>query len=751
MTKGAIQFDSRRWPGPVMFGGLLALILAAVFPGIITGRETFFLRDYGVLGYPFMQFAHDSFWRGEIPFWNPLSNCGAPFLAQWGTMALYPFSLIYLLLPLPWSLGLFCLAHLWLGGVGMRALAERWSQHRLAAAVAGLAFVFNGATLACLEWPNYSVALGWMPWLVLWLEKAWHEGGRFIYLAIAAAAFQLLVGVPEVVMLTWFIIIALAAVEVAGKSVALGKVIQRLGITVIAATGLTAVQLLPFFELAARSQRGLGFATAKWAMQAWGWGNLLVPWQHSFSTFQGQFLQSGQEFLSSYYLGAGMLVLAVTAAICLRQSRVWVLAGLTLWALLMALGDNGFLYPLLRQAMPAIGLARYPIKFVLLAVFTVPLLAAFIISQLEAREEGKPPRHWRLVGALVPLTLIGMAAIVWWSAKHPLPFDQVAACQSNAQIRGVFLILFLAALWLWATARIDTLRWLGQGLLLAVMLADIFTHTTWQNPVLDSAVMTPGLVPADQAPRWGQGRIMITPKAEDLLVRSQVRKFIDDFLGKRLALWSNLNIVEGVPKLNGSSTLQVREQAEIQKLFYETNATPLPRLADFLAVTHETSSNSVVKWTRREAAMPLVAIGQAPQFLEKSNTLHAVQQADFDPRRVVYLPIEAQGVVKAQGASDARVGQVTYGYQRLVIPTESATSAMVTIAQSHYPAWQATIDGQPATLWRANYAFQAVEVPAGKHEIVLAYRDRAFFIGAGISGISLAVFLMLAGKQWKQV
>jgi hypothetical protein len=54
-----------------------------------------------------------------------LNDCGLPFLAQWNTMTLYPLSLFYLLLPLSWSLGVFCLGHLFLGGMGMYFLSHR--------------------------------------------------------------------------------------------------------------------------------------------------------------------------------------------------------------------------------------------------------------------------------------------------------------------------------------------------------------------------------------------------------------------------------------------------------------------------------------------------------------------------------------------------------------------------------------------------------------------------------------------------
>src|SRR5947207_9522846 len=104
------------WLTPLRFGAVLALLLLAAYPKVLLGFHSFVHRDYGVLAYPVIQYAHESFWRGELPLWNPLSNCGTPFLAQWGTMILYPFSLFYLLFPLPWSLGFFCLAHLFLGG-----------------------------------------------------------------------------------------------------------------------------------------------------------------------------------------------------------------------------------------------------------------------------------------------------------------------------------------------------------------------------------------------------------------------------------------------------------------------------------------------------------------------------------------------------------------------------------------------------------------------------------------------------------
>ena len=115
------------WITPRRFGIALTLIILAAFPEVILGKQTFAFRDFSIFGYPIAFYHKESFWRGEMPLWNPLNGFGIPFLAQWNTMTLYPLSLIYLLLPLPWSLNLFCLVHLFLGGMGMFYLAWRWT------------------------------------------------------------------------------------------------------------------------------------------------------------------------------------------------------------------------------------------------------------------------------------------------------------------------------------------------------------------------------------------------------------------------------------------------------------------------------------------------------------------------------------------------------------------------------------------------------------------------------------------------
>src|SRR5438477_5052796 len=111
-TKPRIGFDTRLFQ-PSSFAIVLLVLLAVAFPDVVTGRSTFFYRDFELFGYPIAHYHRLLFWHGEPPLWNPYNDFGTPFLAQWNTMTLYPGTLIYLLLPLPWSLSIFSLVHLW--------------------------------------------------------------------------------------------------------------------------------------------------------------------------------------------------------------------------------------------------------------------------------------------------------------------------------------------------------------------------------------------------------------------------------------------------------------------------------------------------------------------------------------------------------------------------------------------------------------------------------------------------------------
>jgi hypothetical protein len=714
------------------FAALLGVMLFAAFPQVMLGQHSFFFRDYGVLGYPFIFHHHEAFWRGELPLWNPLSNCGAPFLAQWGTMTLYPFSVIYLLLPLPGSLGYFCLAHLFLGGLGMYFLAREWTRHDFAAAFAGVAYVFNGVMFSCVVWPNYLVALGWMPWVVMCAQRAWRGDGRQVVIAAILGALQMLAGVPELVVLTWLLIGVLWLTEWLANRREF-RMAVRLASVVALIAGLTAAQLLPFFDLLAHSQRTGDVAASKWAMPGWGWANFLVPLFHTYKIPQGPCFQHQQGFMTSYYPGVAVLVLAGWAAWRVRIARVWALGALVLFSWIFALGESGFVFAWVKRAVPLVGFARFPIKFILLGAFVLPLLSAYAIAQLApAMRRKQLSSIFTVGGAAVVLT----GLIILFVRAYPFPLERWPALWHNALVRVTLACVVLGGCGVAVYLQKASLRAMAALVALSALLADTLTHTEKQNPTISTQWFATGL--------WQErngasvGRVFISPESERQLLYSTVSNPLHDFIGKRLALWSNLNVVERVPKVNGSSTLRLREQDAFEKALYPSNslAEPSQPILDFLGVTHVTGGNAT-QWNKRSSALPLVTAGQRPDFVGKNVAMRSVLAADFEPQRVVYLPEELRGAIRATNATTAVVSNLSFSPKRISFTVSADAAAMVVLAQSFYHSWKAEVDGKKTPVYRANYAFQALEVPKGDHRVVVTYQETRLIIGGWISGISM--------------
>src|SRR5580698_7280332 len=356
------------WFTPARFGFLLALLVFASFPQVILGLQTFVGRDYGFFAYPLAHFQKDCFWHGQIPFWDPYNNCGVPVLAQWNTMPLYPPSLIYLLLPLTWSLSFFCLLHLWFGGLGMYFLARKWTGSDFAAAFAGVAFTFSGLTLNLLTWPSHTATWSWMPWVVLVVEGAWREGGRKIFIAAICGALQMLAGGPEIIFFTWLILLALWIQQLV-KNEFPRNTFWRFPLIVGLVILLSAAQLLPFLDFVAHSQRGTGYADLRWSMPGRGLANFLVPMAFGRILGEGIFFQSGQYWTSSYYVGLGTLWLALLAVWKCRDRRVCLLAIIAGVAIIFALGAHTPVFPVLRKIIPQLSFVTYPVKYLLLVAF----------------------------------------------------------------------------------------------------------------------------------------------------------------------------------------------------------------------------------------------------------------------------------------------------------------------------------------------------------------------------------------------
>lgn len=85
-----------------------------------------------------------------------------------------------------------------------------------------------------------------------------------------------------------------------------------------------------------------------------------------------------------------------------------------------------------------------------------------------------------------------------------------------------------------------------------------------------------------------------------------------------------------------------------------------------------------------------------------------------------------------------------YQPSRLVYITENAAEGLAVFSEIFYEnGWVATIDGEETDIKRVNYVLRALDVPAGKHEIVFEFKPKSYYIGNKVSFFSSALIMLI--------
>jgi hypothetical protein len=105
----------------------------------------------------------------------------------------------------------------------------------------------------------------------------------------------------------------------------------------------------------------------------------------------------------------------------------------------------------------------------------------------------------------------------------------------------------------------------------------------------------------------------------------------------------------------------------------------------------------------------------------------------------------AEGEFRCERRQEGEATLVEDGSTRLTIRAVSDQPAYLLLADTYYPGWVAEVDGQPVDIHRANWAFRAVSLPAGQHEVVFAYQPVSIRIGVAISVMALVIMGAVMG------
>jgi hypothetical protein len=157
-----------------------------------------------------------------------------------------------------------------------------------------------------------------------------------------------------------------------------------------------------------------------------------------------------------------------------------------------------------------------------------------------------------------------------------------------------------------------------------------------------------------------------------------------------------------------------------------------------------------IKWVeRREEALQYLKLHASE--ISKTAVLETSQKREFedflnkvDPKRnnVPSGTFECNGIISDQSTPNKFDTDSTSD----LAFTSTGPSLMV-VSDVYYPGWQAFVDGTPVPIFRADFLFRAILVPAGQHHIQFKYQPASFV--AGVVLFSITIVALFIAFLWQ--
>ncbi len=123
--------------------------------------------------------------------------------------------------------------------------------------------------------------------------------------------------------------------------------------------------------------------------------------------------------------------------------------------------------------------------------------------------------------------------------------------------------------------------------------------------------------------------------------------------------------------------------------------------------------------------------------------LNDLRSGAFDPAKTAYF-MENPDLTVDKPDTSVYVRFQDYRLQSMKMQVKASGNNLLLLSEVYYPAgWDATIDGKPAKIYRADYFLRALMIPRGVHEVELNFHPAAFYVGKNFSLASNGVVILL--------
>ena len=486
------------------------------------------------------------------------------------------------------------------------------------------------------------------------------------------------------------------------------------------------------------------------------------------------------------YVGAFVMFLFVLGCFIVKGPLKWALLGATIFSILLSWGKNFMgLTDFFIDYVPMYNKFRAVSSILVIAEFTIPLLAIFALKEILNKPDTLKLKENR-GGVIATLVLTAGVALIlavapgvssssFVTAQEIATLEQVLPAESRAQ----HLAPIVANLTEMRKAIVASDAWRS---FFIIVIGCLFLFL-YQQRKLKASFTLAGIALLCLVDMWSvnkrylndeqfvpkskQTEAFVKTQADEMILQDTTLNYrVLNFIGFPGNTFNENNTAYWHKSVGGYHAAKLRRYQEMidhhimpeMQETYQAVATAGGQMdsvdaSKFRVLNMLNTKYFIFPAGEQGQAVPVVnpyAYGNA-WFVDKVQYVNNANEEidalnDILPTETAVVDVkfkeQLKGVTEGYKDSLSTIQLTSYEPNRLVYKASTPKDGVVVFSEIYYPGWQATIDGQPVDIARADYILRAINVPAGEHTIEMWFDPQSIQVTESIAYAALTLLLI---------
>lgn len=722
--------------------------------------------------FPWRHFSIDELKKGSLPLWNPYNFSGNPHLANFQSAIFYPFNFLFFVFNFNFAWGLFIAIQPLLLSLFMYLFLREIKVSKEGSIISSVAFSYCLYLAVWVEYGNIGHAIVWLPLSLLLVEKIIKDfQSKWAILLSLSLVFSVLAGHIQTTIYVFFMVYAYFFFRLfSDNNTQRLKKLFFVFASGIAAFLICSIQIFPTWEIF--------FSSARESYSSEKIPQLLLPIKCLVGLFAPDFFgnpASRNYWLSGTYIErviyVGVLPLFFAIYGIFKRRREPIASFFVIFSVLTMLLclNTPFAVFFHRLGIPIIS-TTVPTRMLYLFCFSISVLAGYgYDSAKKHSSESLLPFFFVFLGFyIVALAFTFFAPRLfmnsWW-------VSYLNISRRNIILPMLFALGGFVCLLLW---RKKLVFWF----LLAIVVFDLLYYFQKITPFAPRDYIYPKTEVMDYLDKnagiyrfWGYGTGYVdtdfstlmknfSPEGNDPLFIKRYGELIstsDDGQLKNPIPRADVDLVKGYGGTDLRSNFYRQRLLNLLGVKYvlQKNDTLgsdwLPDYQIFPPETYKLVWQGG-RWQiyENKLAIPRVFLTDKYRIIKGGQEIiDILYSPGFDSKREIVIeePLKEDVLL---GSGEGQITDFEYNPSKIELVVDAPAAKLLFISDNYYPGWSAEIDQAETKIYRADYSFRAIVVPAGRHKIGFYYQPKSLKNGAmvSLSGIIFLVLLIPIGNIW---